>query len=436
METTIPPAEISLHPASQCDPNGRVFIWRGGLYRALTKRGAEIASKFFDSGAVASLIEKRLLIETECTDLRLEGFEMILKHRRLPLITFPMEWCSLMLQEALRLIADLQIALADYGFQLEGNDAEPWNVLFDGTAPRWIDFGSIIPIGDGGAFDKEEFLLRGVKPLALLGGNGHRIARWALQGYRPSRSVSDSDYGSLGPSPSRGGLVGRLKRRISRRPKPVGTATARDFRHWKKVIAQTRLPIAKLPANDREKTVVAALAVERFDEALLLGVRASAYIEDAARIASHVAVISESESVANAIYRKAQERKLNAQSLLMRLHDPSPGLGVANEEFAPASERLAADLVIACGLVEELVFRRWLNFDQITRTLAIFSKNRLVLEFAPMSSVSRELLMDHPATEWYSPEAFRVSLETNFRLEKETPLPASGGRLFVCAKKS
>lgn len=432
MEKRIPAGEIALHPASQCDPNGRVFTWRGDVYRALTKRGAEIAQKLFDADVIESLMMKRLLVETERTGLQLEGFELVLKHRRLPVITWPMEWCGRMFQEALVLIADLQIELAAHGFEIEGNDAGPWNVLFDGHAPRWIDFGALIPAGPQGAAAHPEFLLRGVEPLALLTGNGHRVARWSMQDYRPSRCVSPSEYGSLHPLGPEGQFWGKITRRIARSRKKTGTATANDFRYWKNKILQTRLPQAAISSALRDPEISAALAEERASTALLLGDRARAYLEAIARNASRVVAISESEAEANALHNFAREKSLAVHSLVMRMHNPSPGLGIANEEFAPASTRLASDLVFASGLVEDLIFHYLLHFEQVTRTLALFSRKRLLLEFLPFAMVPPARIRTSHAAAWYSRDALRDSLRERFAIVQEREVPATGGCLFVC----
>src|SRR5476651_1261264 len=112
----IPIEEVQFNAASQCDPNGRIFTWQGGLYRGMSKGGALLAKRLFDCGAVQSLVEKHLLVRTEQTSLQLDGFDLVLKHQRLPVVSYPFEWPGCLLKEALVLIAELQIELARHGF--------------------------------------------------------------------------------------------------------------------------------------------------------------------------------------------------------------------------------------------------------------------------------------------------------------------------------
>src|SRR4051794_39178120 len=141
--TTVPSNQLTFHPASFGDFNGRVFHWDGGLYRGVAASRADLYNKLFDDGTIARLIDRKLLVTTERTPLRVDGFDLVLKHRALPVVSYAYEWSVGMLKDAALLTLDLEIELATSGLTLQ--DAHPWNVLFDGPTPCWVDFGSIVP---------------------------------------------------------------------------------------------------------------------------------------------------------------------------------------------------------------------------------------------------------------------------------------------------
>lgn len=78
---------------------------------------------------------------------------LILEHERIPFISYPHEWPVSMIKDAALFHIDLFIELEKYGLTLK--DWHPYNVLFKGVNPVFVDFLSIIPIDN---LEKEEYL--------------------------------------------------------------------------------------------------------------------------------------------------------------------------------------------------------------------------------------------------------------------------------------
>src|SRR6185295_1276465 len=87
--TEIPRAEVEHHPLSYADPSGRLFSWRGDLYRGVYADRAPFYRELFASGVAAALIEKGLMIAAEPADLCADGFGLILKCQRVPFVSYP-----------------------------------------------------------------------------------------------------------------------------------------------------------------------------------------------------------------------------------------------------------------------------------------------------------------------------------------------------------
>src|SRR5213596_1154726 len=79
---SIPANQVSFHPMSFCDHSGRLFSWDRKLYRAITAQGEAPSRSLFERHAVDRLVGKGLLVGTELTDLRLEGYSLIVRHDR------------------------------------------------------------------------------------------------------------------------------------------------------------------------------------------------------------------------------------------------------------------------------------------------------------------------------------------------------------------
>ena len=65
----IPSSEICFHPLSFQDEAGRLFQWRGGLYRGISAGSASFLAQLVQGDAVRDLVAAGLLVETETTPL-------------------------------------------------------------------------------------------------------------------------------------------------------------------------------------------------------------------------------------------------------------------------------------------------------------------------------------------------------------------------------
>ena len=81
-----------------------------------------------------------------------------------------------MFKAAALTIINLAIGLARHDLMLK--DAHPWNVLFDGCRPVWIDLTSIIPANGSREWPAEsEFYDNCVYPLLLMAQGREKLAR-------------------------------------------------------------------------------------------------------------------------------------------------------------------------------------------------------------------------------------------------------------------
>ena len=129
----IPHTEIVFNPHSMRDQEGRVFRWRGQIYRAISAAIAPMFKRLFRDGTIQRLVDLGLIVETELTAYSLDGYELVVHHRPIPFVSYPTEWCAGMLKDAALHTLDLVWELAACGLTLK--DSHPWNILFDGNKP-------------------------------------------------------------------------------------------------------------------------------------------------------------------------------------------------------------------------------------------------------------------------------------------------------------
>ena len=137
----IPAEEISFFSSASPIHSARLFSWNGNLYRAIHASAIAQFEQFFSAGIADELMEKRLIVETDIEPRSLEGYNMVLRHRRIPFVTYCFEWPAEALRDAAIALIDLNIALAKHG--LATQDAHPWNILFDGPRPVFVDYGCL-----------------------------------------------------------------------------------------------------------------------------------------------------------------------------------------------------------------------------------------------------------------------------------------------------
>jgi 2-polyprenyl-3-methyl-5-hydroxy-6-metoxy-1,4-benzoquinol methylase len=469
--------DFSFHSSSGGDWNGRLFEWQGDIYRAIGTSYLSTLETLFQNQTIHKLVEKGLLIDTASTTLQLDNYSLVIKHRRLPFVTYPGEWSISALKEAALLILELEIELAQIGFSI--HDVNPWNVLFDGIKPIFVDLGAIMPLENTSIWSKanrhpyfpayEQFCQLILYPLYLMTWGYERIARALLLDYR---GVTKTEFLRLSPQlkhqlqvihrqPAVQQLAYRwINAAKSALPKPVRSVVRRNQTYLQQrdsqidaqaliVDTQKRLSFMKQLKDEVESINTTILTSEWADyyaafhaneiptfdstdnwtaknhnvfkvlmdlqpsSVLDIGSNTGWYSQMAARKGKTVISFDTDEICVNQLYYGAKQNQLNIMPLVMDFRSPSPGYGPCNRWLLPATERLPCDLVIALAVVHHLVSKQYLNFEQISQTLNSFAKKWVLVEFMPPED---EWVRDWltPEFSWYTLENFVSSMRRFF----------------------
>lgn len=162
----IPASEVRASALSVAD-TGRVFWWRGRLFRAIAAAQAAEVRRLFDCGLVAELVERGLLVRSWIAPLSLEGYGLVVEHEVIDVPVYPREWTFSMLQDAALLVLDVNEAAARHGYQTK--DCHGYNVLFRASRPVFVDLGSFMRVeaANGVLYAFHEFMRSYVYPLQV-----------------------------------------------------------------------------------------------------------------------------------------------------------------------------------------------------------------------------------------------------------------------------
>ena len=454
----IAPAEVKRHPLSFLDPSGSLFWCNGQLLRGISHSQAELYRRLFRAGVVASLVEKKLLIETELTPHALDPYDLVLRHRVVPFVSYAFEWCGEMLRDSALTLLDLLGELARHDLTLQ--DAHPWNVLFDGDSPRVVDFGSIrtLPAAEPWAAH-DEFLRYFLHPLQLMAAGHGRAARAFLfdwdRGVQPAEFVALSRPTAAPQSKEKRMLWWRHRSAI--RPAPLFAAppVPASFPNRAAYAEAMRkeveaVPLPKTPSAwsgyydacfppftpsttwiSKHRVNHQLLSELKPETVLDIGSNRGWYAQLAACLGAKVVAFDVDEACVTRLYADAKQSKFDILPLVMSFQKPTPGYGLG-QWFPSAIERLRCDLVLALGLVHHLVFLHGLRFEQIVSGLADFSKQSLIVEFAPRED-QHVAKWDATGKDWYTLENFKSALAHRFKTIR--PLPLDPPRIILLCQK-
>jgi hypothetical protein len=422
MSQPIPPDEVRWEAASLVDPVGRLFWWRGDIYRAIRPEHAAFYRKLFETERLRALCARHLT-RTVLTSLSLEGFGLVLQHERVPFVSYCMEWSPEMLRDAALLVCDLGADLLDNGLALK--DAHGWNVLFDGPRPVFVDWGSLAPDDGSHPWPHQEYQGRFLAPLYLMAAGRSGLARTLSLDVTRMPARGDVFRLLLGRVPWPQWLPWWQEDREDAR----GAATPAFFRRLRKRVESIKLrPVATEwtdyagPRHDHEPSdrwpvrthnIHRLLQTLRPSTVLDVACNRGWFSELAARQGAQVVALDIDEGSIDALYRYAQQRRLPILPLVMDVCAPTPAHGLA-AAYPAAGERLQADLILALALTHHLVFKRRLSFATIAQQLSVFSKRCLVTEFVPAED---EHVRRWTSAEfsWYRLEGFLDALRPLYR---------------------
>jgi len=437
-------------------------VWRGLGPQAAADYEVLEASGFFARAVAAGRI-----VATERVDRRPDGLDgawtTVLRHDRVPVVTYPYEWSFEMLRDAARLHLDLVgEALAE---DLITKDASAYNLQFVGSRPVFIDVGSFERLAPGEPwYGYRQFCMHFLFPLMLQAYKGLPFQRWLrsdLEGITPAEArAALSRWDVLSPR-RRGTLIhvalhARAEARYADTERDIGdelkrsgldkAVVAGQIKGLRRLVERIRLrrsDSAWSTYGDRahytdadleakERFVVAVAAERRPATVWDLGANDGRFSRLVADHAGYVVAVDGDHEVVDRLYRRLRdEGEERILPLVMDLADPSPARGWRGVERAAFFGRSRPDLVLALALVHHLAIGRNVPLPEVVGLLADSGAADVVVEFpTPEDPMVRRLLRNkrEGTHDDYTLAAFEAALDSHFEVVRREDLP-SGTRV-------
>ena len=423
------PSTIQWLAQSFEDPGGRVFTRGGRIYRALRGRSAEAFEIIERRGALASLIDVGL-VPTWRSPLSIEGFDMVLEHRRLPPSPTVGQWTPRMLRDAGTLFCDLSLALAPLGLALQ--DCHGWNIMFHGTRAHHIDVSSIIPLRPGEPWTLlDEFRACFLRPLQMVRGRKTDYAFYLLardnwvtdedatpmlfsKQHRLWRWWDQRSFATLRQKARAGGednliaICRELKRRLGSirwtDPQTIWTGYAPAYPD-----AAARFDAATDP---KPASVQATLRDLGGGTLLDVGCNTGWFSVMAAQMGFEVRGMDTDRVCLDTLYDHASQNQLAITPIAASVFNPAIADGP--RYYQPLTERFRSDHVLMLALVHHLFFKQGYAVETIVDIASSLTHRTLVLEHVPANDYWIEQWDVQYRTADYALERWLELLKTKF----------------------
>ena len=456
-----------LEPGSFRDPESRVFYAADRVYRALSADGLADFEALEASGL---LRDERLVATERATDgiSALRGLLVhepagLLRHERIPFVSYPYEWTFSMLKDAALVQLDLLLAALEHDLVLK--DSTPYNVQFEGVKPVFVDIGSFERLREGEPWvGYRQFCMLYLYPLLLQAIKKvpfHPWLRGSIDGITPGQmrallSFRDRFRRGLFTNVF---LHARLEERYADRPDQVKREVKRVFKKELFVanVRKMRRLVERLQWNPpegvwtaygernsytdadarRKDDFVRAAATSRsWNLVWDIGANNGRYSRIAAEGARTVVAIDADQGPVELLYRDLRaEDNRQIVTLTMNLADPSPGLGWRGLERRSVADRGTPDLVLALALVHHVAIGANVPVKEFVDWLAALG-SALVIEFPTRDDPMVQKLLApkreglHPD---YELDFFERCLHGAFEVERSERLE-SGTRVLYYAR--
>lgn len=459
-------AEATAEAGSYRDPAGHVYTFEGQVYRTVLEPAAPAFDALRSSGLLDELQRDGWIVGTEEVPREILGTVgteavHVVRHQRVPFISYPYEWPFSALKAAALFHLDLQIKVLGRGFSL--SDASAYNVQFNGVRPVFIDLLSLRPYRAGEYWAGyrqfcEQFLI----PLLLRAYLGVAHNAW-LRG--SPEGIPVVDFVRLLPLSRRVSprvflhLV--VQARMAEKARNDENAAIGKVRRgklseagYKGILLQLRRWIAGLnPAKsspsewgdyaqshsygheeyEAKRGFVAAFAEAVKPPVLLdLGCNTGDFSIAALEAGAGYSVGFDGDQQAlDRGFARAREGKYRFLPLHMDLANPSPEQGWRQAERKGFDSRGRADALIALALIHHLAIARNIPLDQVVSWLASLAPHGII-EFVPKEdpTVHTMLALRDDIFPDYTEENFTALLARHGRIVASSRVSGTGRTLF------
>ena len=399
-----------------------MFRYQGQIYRYLNQETASRFQKWQESGLLANLTAQYGFIDCHETDIQFVGYDdgTILWHPEVWPVTYAPEWPTILLWRAARQVLDIVIAGNQSDLTLQ--DAHPWNTIFDGVTPVFVDATSLKPTDPIALWPAhDQFNAFFLRPLSLMQRGLGGIARILM--INTIDGVTRQDYWSLlnwGARVSNSGiyLSTKIERFLSQRPAMLErvrqfsensqSKADKHIKHRFLMHLDRRLEALKPSASSHDvwssyyKEIPAAFDQNqklRIVEDILkrnqprrvvdLGCNTGVFSVLAARQGARILSIDTSEACLERLIATADQEKLKITPIIANLASPTPPHGSwTGGRFPGLTARGVADASLCLGVMHHLILNGQMTLESVARLVAHMGPYLAIFEYISLEDAN------------------------------------------------
>lgn len=460
------------------DPSGRVVIADGRAFRVVDPDSQEPITAFLTSPLSSELVEREMLISTRIVndpELREQLIRiampqcpqaLVLEHEHIAFPSYPYEWPPEMLYAAGELTLDLMERLLPENLVLK--DASPYNILYRGAKPVFIDLLSIEKraLEDSTWLAYAQFTRTFISPLLADKYFGVRLDqtfRVYRDGLQPEQvfrmsSLMRKLHPALLTTISLPALLSRMDpnryqtiyqprqrrsaelasfilerqlRGLRRKLKAAKPATARKS-SWHDYEEQEAQKERNLPGK---KTFVERAIKEHGPGRVLdIGCNRGYFSMLAAKAGCSVVAIDQDPVVVGQLWRLAAQEKLDVLPLVTDITRPTAGLGWRNTETRGFLDRARGSFqcVMMLAVIHHMLVTERIPLEEILQLASELTTDLLIIEFVPPDDPMFRLITrgNDRLYEYLNRELFEDLSAKYFVIERTEQVGDSGRRLY------
>jgi ribosomal protein L11 methylase PrmA len=448
------------------DHSGRIYHAGSDVFRSVSRRAAEDYGHALKSGLIEKLMAEGKLVTTQEVDQRVltdAGIEttIVLRHQRIPFISYPYEWPFSLLKAAALLHLDIHIEALKHGITL--SDASAYNVQFRGIEPVFIDVLSFRRYREGEAWaGHRQFCEQFLNPLLLrsLFGIAHNdwyrgrlegigtqeladlLPWWRNSSFNLLTHVTLQARLQRAAAADSGAYTERAKKTsLSKRAHAAILEELRSWigdlkplkskaTTWQHYAEQTTYGEKERQAKGR---FIAAFCRETRPEMLWdIGCNTGEYAEIALSSgAKRVVGFDYDQGALERAIARAKAKGLDLLPLYQDGANPSPGQGWMGRERRSTQERGGADALIALAFEHHLAIGRNVPLDQLVAWLVALAPKGII-EFVQKSDPTAQQLLALREDIFcdYDAVTFEAALKSKARIVAAEQVSAQGRTLY------
>jgi SAM-dependent methyltransferase len=452
------------------DPAGSVVHSAGRVLRYVNATGASDFKAFQDSDTVKHFIREGKIVGTCCLESANGEGVTVLEHERIPFASYPYEWAPEMLSAAGLLTIDIAEALLGENMGLK--DATPFNILWRGPNPVFVDVLSIErrdPL-DATWLPLAQFQRTFVLPLmanALLsvplnrtfltsreGLEPEDLFRWAGSSMKWNRNYMTEVALPVWLNRRSHGAGSLYQKRRVESPDKARYILESLFRRQRNLLTRAKSTNGRSSAwsdyaeSSTHYSNAQADAKKRFVEEVLrdfaprrvldIGCNTGHFSAMAARSGAAVVAVDSDPAVVSLAWQRARTDNLDILPLSGNIANPSPATGWRNGECPSFLERAAGafDCVMMLAVVHHLLVTERVPLREVVQLVAQITTDLVILEFVgPKDPMFQRIARgrDDLHREDTS-DAFEQSCQGVFDIVRSLVLPESQRSLY-CLRK-